>query len=90
MFESYIIPSVEEYPRIQEELFKFINNYKDFDYLPEVILEFCSKNNYTPELIADVVSGNSSFILALDINCKQQGTFREIKKVKTDLDVEAW
>jgi len=71
------IPSVQEYPAILEDLYKFINNYQDNDdYLPEVILEFCFKRDYPVELIADVVSADSSFKLALELNCKSSGTFK--------------
>jgi hypothetical protein len=74
------IPEVEDYPEILDDLYKFINSYNDEDnYLPDVMLEFAFKRDYPPELIADVVSSDSSFKLALEINCISNGIFRPEK-----------
>jgi len=87
-----LCPSVEEYPVILSELYKFINGFGDFDYLPEVILEFCSKNNFSPECIADVISNDNSFKLALELNCISQGVFRETQEEigKEVQEIDEW
>jgi hypothetical protein len=86
--------TVEDYPEILSDLYKFINNYGEFEYLPEVVLEYSYKQNFSPELLADIISGDNSFKLALELNCIKQGTFRDIKENKnaptTDPLMEDW
>lgn len=91
-FTTHDIPSTDEYPEILEDLYKFITNYEDPDNnLVDVILEYCFKRNYTPEFIADVVSNDQSFKLALEINCTKNGTFRPEVKFKSDVPLlDAW
>jgi len=89
---TYCIPQLEEYPEILEDLYKFINSYNDVDNnLVDVILEYCSNNSYSPELISDVVSSDSSFKLALEINCISNGVFRPEHKIKSEApEIDQW
>jgi hypothetical protein len=86
--------TVEDYPDILSDLYKFINNYAEFEYLPEVILEYAYKHNFSPELLADIIAGDNSFKLALELNCIKQGTFRVVKENKnaptTNPLIEDW
>lgn len=86
------VPEVEEYPEILEALYKFINNYNDEDNnLVDVVMEFCFLNSYPPELIADVVSGDSSFKLAVEINCTANKVFRTKKLQASETPpIDAW
>jgi hypothetical protein len=77
------IPEVEDYPEILDDLYKFINSYNDEDnYLPDVMLEYGFIRGYPPELLADIVSSDSAFKLALELNCIANGIFRP-EKVKS-------
>lgn len=77
------IPHSDEYQEIIEDLYSFITNYEDpDDNLVDVVLEYCFRKDYTPEFIADVLSNDSSFKLALEINCTKNGTFRPEVKLK--------
>lgn len=88
-FETVDVAKVrqEDYSLILKELYKFINSFGDFDYLPDVILEFGYKNNYPPEMLADIISDDSSFKLALELNCISQRVFKDIREKK---ELEEW
>jgi hypothetical protein len=85
------IPEVEDYPEILDDLYKFINSYNDEDnYLPDVMLEFGFKRGYPPELLADIISSDSSFKLALELNCIANGIFRTEKVQSQAEELNEW
>lgn len=89
--QADVIVSVEEdaYPQIVSSILEYVGNYRkengNTDSLIHIIIEFSIRNNYSVDVIADIIKKDNSLKKLLKLDCVNNNIIKE-EKVTESLD----